>query len=132
LIVTLGRLFRAGLVVLLGLLVFACSGAEPSAAEAEFVIAVDAERFVVRSTDPATIVHLREVQQGRRSGFPIGPLRRGDGGFNAPWSWHFDPGQVRVAELAIEVCDGQPSYVEANLGDFPIYCPWGARVVAER
>ena len=37
-----------------------------------------------------------------------------------------------MAELAIEVCDGQPSYVEKNLGDFPTYCPWGARVIAER
>ena len=62
----------------------------------------------------------------------IGPLLRGDGGFNAPWSWHFDPGQVRMTEAAIEVCDGQPSYVEAHLSDFPTYCPWSARVVRQR
>ena len=126
------RFRRAFLVIALGLMVSACSGSEPSEAVAEFVIDVDSERFVVRSTDPDTIVQFREVMQGRRSGFPIGPLRRGDGGFNAPWSWHFDPALVRVAELAIEVCDGRPTYVEANLGDFPAYCPWGARVVGER
>ena len=65
--------------------------------------------------------------------FPIGPLVPGNGGFNAPWSWHFDPERVRMAEIAIEVCDGQPSYVEENLADFvTAYCPWGARVVAIR
>jgi hypothetical protein len=30
------------------------------------------------------------------------------------------------------VCDGQPSYVEQHQADFPAYCPWGARIVAER
>ena len=126
------RVRRALVVVLLGLMVSACSGSDPSDVAAEFVIDVNGERFVVRSTDPDTIVQLRAVMQGSRSGFPIGPLRRGDGGFNAPWSWHLDPALVRVAELAIEVCDGRPTYVEANLGDFPAYCPWGARVVRER
>lgn len=126
------RLARAALVVLLGLLVSACSGAEPSDGAAQFVVDVDGERFVLRSTDPDTILQLRAVQRGERSGFPIGPLRRGDGGFNAPWSWHLDPAETRVAEVAIEVCDGRPTYVEANLADFPSYCPWGARAISER
>ena len=60
------------------------------------------------------------------------PLRRGDGGFNAPWSWHLDPAETRFVEAAIEVCDGTPSYVEAHLAEFPTYCPWGARIVRER
>jgi hypothetical protein len=64
--------------------------------------------------------------------FPIGPLRAGDGGFNAPWSWHFDPDEVRFAEAAIELCDGTPSYVEEHLADYPSYCPWAAQVVAVR
>jgi hypothetical protein len=59
-------------------------------------------------------------------------LRRGDGGYNAPWSWHFAPEETRMIEVSIEVCDGLPSYVEAHLDEFPTYCPWGARVMAER
>jgi hypothetical protein len=40
----------------------------------------------------------------------------------------------RFADAAVEVCDGLPSYVEANLGTWAgaNYCPWGARVVAEQ
>jgi hypothetical protein len=115
------------------LLAAACSSATgPNPAHVDFVVAVENEQFVVRSSDPDTIAQLREIAAGRQNGFPIGPLRAGDGGFNAPWSWHFDPAEVRVAEMAIEVCDGRPSYVEAHLQDFPSYCPWGARVVAER
>ena len=126
------RLFRLMAGLALAALSFACSGAEPDGPFADFVIDVDSERFVLRSTNPATIVQLREVVAGRRSGFPIGPLRRGNGGFNTPWSWHLDPAETRVTEIAIEVCDGRPTYVEEHVAEFPSYCPWGARVVAER
>jgi hypothetical protein len=88
----------------------------------------------MRTTDPETTLLARENLQGANRRFPIGPLRRGDGGFNRPWSWHLDPDRVRMAEAAIEVCDGVPSYVEAHLDEFLDlgYCPWSARVVAER
>jgi hypothetical protein len=109
-----------------------CSATEPTQVEAEFVVSVLGETFVMRVHDPATIRLAREHLQGRNRNFPVGPLRRGNGGFNAPWSWHFDPAEVRLAEAAIEVCDGTPSYVESHLADFPSYCPWAARIVAER
>ena len=110
----------------------ACSSTSPDEGSAEFVVAVGAEQFVVRSTHAPTAALMREALGGRRSGFPAGPLRRGDGGFNAPWSWHLDPAETRFVEAAIEVCDGTPSYVEAHLAEFPTYCPWGARIVRER
>ena len=110
----------------------ACSSTSPDDASADFVADLDGERFVVRSTNPETITHLREALAGRRRGFPAGPLLRGDGGFNAPWSWHIDPAELQLVEFAIEVCDGRPSYVEAHISDFPTYCPWGARIVGER
>jgi hypothetical protein len=45
-----------------------------------------------------------------------------------------DPEQVRLTEVAVEVCDGRPSYVEENLDDFLMvgYCPWSGRIVSER
>ena len=110
----------------------ACSATEPTQVEAEFVVSVLGETFVMRVRDPETMRLAREHLQARNQRFPVGPLRRGDGGFNAPWSWHFDPAEVRLAEAAIEVCDGTPSYVESHLADFPSYCPWAARIVAER
>jgi hypothetical protein len=37
-------------------------------------------------------------------------------------------------EVAIELCDGRPSYVEENVGEYVEtinrYCPWGAKVSA--
>ena len=88
----------------------------------------------MRTTDPETTLLAQENLRGANKRFPIGPLRRGNGGFNAPWSWHLDPDRVRLTEAAIEVCDGNPSYVEAHLDEFLGlgYCPWGGRVVAVR
>jgi len=116
---------------LLSLAAFACSS-EPSAPYTDFVIAVGEETFVLRSGDPGTIRLAMENLRGENRRFPIGPLRPGDGGFNAPWSWHLDPAETRLTEAAIEVCDGTPSYVEAHLADFPTYCPWGGRVAGIR
>ncbi len=124
----LGRVLAA----LAGAGLAGCSATEPTQAQAEFVVSVVGETFVMRVSDPETIRLARENLQGRNQAFPVGPLVRGSGGFNAPWSWHFDPVEVRLAEAAIEVCDGMPSYVESHLEDYPTYCPWGAEIVAER
>jgi hypothetical protein len=122
------RSFFAGLLPLL--LLAGCS--DPDDLEADFVVAVGSERFVVRVTDPATIREARAQVTGQGRKFPIGPLLAGDGGFNAPWSWRLDPDAVRLTEAAIEVCDALPSFVEAHRADFPTYCPWSARIVEER
>jgi hypothetical protein len=114
------------------LLMAACSGSDPSPSVSEFLVTVGSESFVLRASDPETARRAMGNLRGENQMFPIGPLRPGDGGFNAPWSWHFDPEAVRFTELAIELCDGTPSYVEAHLADFPSYCPWSARVAALR
>jgi hypothetical protein len=50
--------------------------------------------------------------------------------WNAPWSWHMDPENLRFSEITIEVCQGTPSYVEANCKTFGggQYCPVGEMV----
>ena len=113
------------------LLFHSCS-TEPDPPYADFVVQVETETFIARIADPAGSARFREAMTGSRSGFPAGPLRSGDGGFNSPWSWHLDPDETQLVEVAIEVCDGLPSYVETHQSDFPTYCPWGARIVAER
>lgn len=100
-----------------------------------FTIDVHGERFKVLVKNPAIAEELRKILRGERFGIVIGELRRGDGGFNKPWSWHLDPDTVSVTEAAIELCDGLPSFVESEL-DYWInvvkrYCPWSTRVVAE-
>jgi hypothetical protein len=110
-----------------------CGGAtQATETVADFVVAVGSEQFVLRVSGAETIRAARERLAGRGTGFPSGPVRPGDGGFNAPWSWHLDPAETRIVEVAIEVCDGTPSYVEAHLDEFPTYCPWAAVIVSER
>jgi hypothetical protein len=109
-----------------------CSGTEPTPSQVDFVIGVGPETFVLRSSDVETIRLLMDNLRGANSLFPIGPVREGDGGFNAPWSWHLDPDETRMTEAAVEVCDGLPSYVEAHRSDFPTYCPWSGRVLGAR
>jgi hypothetical protein len=126
------RLWRATVLAAAMLAVTCSNPAEPTPGAAEFTIDVSGERFVLRLTDPGTIQLAEDNRQGRNSRFPLGPLRAGNGGFNAPWTWHMDPAATRFVELAIEVCDGRPSYVERNQADYSTYCPWGARVVGRR
>ncbi|MEM0005205.1 MAG: hypothetical protein QXE10_02590 [Desulfurococcaceae archaeon] len=100
-----------------------------------FTVEVNGERFKVLVKDPELADVFRSMFRGERSGIVIGELRAGDGGFNKPWSWHLDPDTVHVAEVAIELCDGTPSFVEAEL-DYWLnvvkrYCPWNGKVVGE-
>jgi hypothetical protein len=127
----LGDAIRGG-VLGLGLILTACSGPTEPSAVSEFVVEVAGERFTLRLTDAATIQMAEANLAGRNQRFPLGPLRAGHGGFNAPWTWHMDPAQTRFVEVAIELCDGRPSYVESHQSDYATYCPWGARVVARR
>src|SRR5262245_31570024 len=96
-----------------------------------FTVRVASDNFVMFATDPETIRLAKENFEGKNSRFPIGKIAVGNGGFNGGWGWHFVPDNVRMTEVAIEVCDGTPSYVNAHLQDFLSvgYCPWGAKVI---
>lgn len=54
---------------------------------------------------------------------------------NQEWSWYFAPDEWIMADASIEVCDGNPQYVEENLAEYVDnvgqYCPWGSVVFAE-
>ena len=126
------RRVRLAAAAALGLAGCGSGAGAPSPSGAEFLVAVGSQTFVMRTTDPQTIQLARERLRVGNARFPSGPVLAGDGGFNAPWSWHLDPVETRMVEVAIEVCDGTPSYVEAHLSDFPRYCPWGAEIIAER
>jgi hypothetical protein len=111
-----------------------CSNDIADRAYTDFVVAVEDETFVIRAQDPETMHLGLDVLNGRAQRFPIGPLVSGDGGFNAPWSWHIDPARMHLTEVAIEVCDGRPSYIEAHVDDYTRtgYCPWSGRIVGVR
>jgi hypothetical protein len=109
-----------------------CSGPTSPSNAAEFLIDVVGERFVLRTTHAQTIQLAEANLRGENTSFPLGPLRAGNGGFNQPWTWHMDPAATRFVEVAIEVCDGRPSYVETHQAEYGTYCPWGAKVIARR
>lgn len=92
------------------------------------------ETFRIRLTDRG-VIDQADGLIGRGSVMIVlGSLAAGDGGFNAPWSWHLDPNTVEFAEGAIELCDACPSLIEADL-DYWLntvgnYCPWSTEVIA--
>ncbi len=94
------------------------------------------ERFRVWVTNRQTIRDLYALQQGQSTAsIPSGRILRGPGRarHNAPYHWHLDPWDIEMAEVAIEVCDATPSYVEENVDEFVEnvgrYCPWSAKLV---
>jgi hypothetical protein len=93
------------------------------------------QQFRFTTRDPGVI-----AQSTARIGNPeeiwvTGLFRTGDGGFNAPWHWHHDPGSVELADVTIEACQGCPSLVDADLDywtNFGRYCAPGRIVARER
>ena len=119
--------------------VAACGG-DPVAADgleggvlATFAVGQDRFRVWITDGAAADAVMMLEAGSGTAT-IPNGGIRRGPGPgeHNAPWSWHLDGSDIEMAELTAEVCDGAPSYVEQNLGDYlqiGRYCPWGATLL---
>ena len=109
------------------------SGTEPGDT-ATFTIQVSGEQFKVKVEGQAAIAALQSRLDAGTTGVISGKLVRGNGGFNTSWGWHLDPTTVTAPDLAIELCDGRPSMVQADL-DYWIdsvkqFCPWGATVVS--
>lgn len=98
--------------------------------------AAGSQRFNVWIRNRTTIAEVFAVQQGTsQAHIPNGRILRGPGAadHNAPYSWHLDPNDITMAEVATEVCDGAPSFVEENVDEFVDkvgrYCPWAAELV---
>lgn len=97
---------------------------------------VSGEPFKVFVTNPSTVDQLLALRDGTsRASIPNGRILRGPGlgNHNRPYDWHLDPEDIQMAEITIEVCDGRPSYVQANIREFVDnvgrYCPWSASLV---
>lgn len=92
------------------------------------------EAYSIFITNKTTIEEVFALQRGEsQATIPSGRLVRGGVDYNAPWSWHIDPEDIHMAEITIELCDGTPSQVEADL-DYWLstvqrFCPWGAKLV---
>lgn len=125
------------LIVLSAALLAACDSDSSAPGEdgAVFVVEVESgEQFRIMLRDEAQIAEAEALVGASAQKIVNGALLPGDGGFNAPWSWHMDPENVELADLTIELCDGRPSMVEADLdmwlGTVGRFCPWSSRIVA--
>lgn len=74
--------------------------------------------------------------RGAAATIPVGRILRGpgQGGHNDPYRWHLDPEEIAFAQVAIEVCDGTPTFVDQRVDYFvdvvKTCCAWAARLVA--
>ncbi len=98
------------------------------------------ERFVVRVREPALLAEMVAICEGRSPDRIVnGRLVTGSAGYNRDpatgrvWSWHLAEEDLELADFTIELCDGQPSMVEAGLEEWlgsGRFCPWSSRIVA--
>jgi len=101
--------------------------------------ATEADTFVIALTDPATVAEARALASGQEPSKHVTGLVVAEAvPYNAPWSFHLDPGSISFAEMSIEVCDAATSYVKEHLAEVGgaflpgrRWCPWSSRVVEE-
>ncbi len=92
------------------------------------------ETYSIFITNKKTMEQVFAVQRGEsHATIPSGRIVRGSVPYNKPWSWHIDSEDVGMAEVTIELCNGKPSQVEADL-DYWVdtvqrFCPWSAKIV---
>jgi hypothetical protein len=86
-------------------------------------------------TNEAGMQQAIDLWQGRSAAnIPVGRLVCKRRRYNCPYTWHQDPSTVEFAEFAIEVCDGLPSFVEADCPSFGAgqFCPFAAELTLLR
>ncbi len=112
------------------------NGVPPGHTLIRFSMASDgtgAQDFMAATDDSAVVAAVQSqlaLPPGQRTMFIIGPIERGSAGHNLAWRWHFVPGEWQLAETAIELCDGNPMLVDADV-DYWVdtvgqFCPWGS------
>ena len=95
--------------------------------------------FIVRASDSLLLEIIEnEISKplGERFKHINGTIVRGNGDYNYDWSWRFEDNTWTIVEISIELCDGNPFYIEENL-DYYIntingnYCPWSSQIDRE-
>ena len=133
------------LLALTFLLFSRCDSSNPDALEGNIVVFAfegRTEQMRVQIDHAPTLEAARDYIAGRSTAnIPIGPIVRG-AGVDPDYPFHFIPTEVRLAELALELCDGAPMHTPAEVDAFiagstgdpdaesATWCPWGARPVA--
>jgi hypothetical protein len=96
---------------------------------------VGSESYSIFITNSGTIAQVIALQKGQSNArIPSGRVVKGAVDYNKPWSWHIDSRDITMVEVSMELCDGTPSMVEANLDEWirtvGTFCPWSAELVS--
>jgi hypothetical protein len=107
-----------------------CSESSAPQQGARFVFRESLTSDVIRLdiTDATALIEAERLRQSGEERWVLGTLRRGDGGFNAPWSWHLDPASISFAEVTIEACQTAASAIADDIDywiGFGQVCIWG-------
>jgi hypothetical protein len=118
--------------LVLSTLILACVASSDSSGPetARFVFRDPVTQDVVRLeiTNAEGLAQAEDLLGSGEARWALGTLKRGDGGFNGPWSWHIDPATVTFAEVTIEACQTAMSAIDDDLDywiDFGQVCIWG-------
>jgi len=109
-----------------------------------FAFSASDDTLDVLVLDPETIAQAEQrVATGLGPRMPIGPIVRG-AGIDPQYPFHYIESDVRLADLAAEVCDGRPMRTPAEVDAFfelstgnrnaarATWCPWGATPIRVR
>ncbi|KAN0023202.1 hypothetical protein ACTFIU_011365 [Dictyostelium citrinum] len=96
--------------------------------------------FIFKLTDDKKIKAARDILSGKETNtvHVMGRIKKNKQSYNPQYDFHLDPDTVTFFDLAIEVCDATPQYVEDHLDEvcgafLPgcYYCPWASKLSKE-
>lgn len=118
--------------LILAVVLLTCAGCDDSTAPEgpRFVFRDPLTQEVVRLeiTNPAGLAQAETLLASGEGRWALGTPKRGNAGFNAPWTWHIDPATVTFAEVTIEACQSAMSAIGDDLDywiEFGQVCIWG-------
>src|SRR5688572_20555502 len=131
------RRFALSAAALSAVLLFGRCSAATDPDRASFVFRDPTSNAVVRLeiTNPAGVNQADILLGTGTAQWALGTPRRGNGGFNAPWSWHLDPASISFGEVTIEACQTAASAIADDLDywiGFGQVCLWGVVESRER
>jgi hypothetical protein len=135
--ISVRRLILPGVVCVLASSPAACSDSSGPAEGERFIFRESLTSDVIR-IDVSDATGIAEAEDLLRTGaarWVLGTPRRGDGGFNAPWTWHLDPASISFAEVTIEACQTRASAIADDLDywiGFGQVCIWGVVEARDR
>jgi hypothetical protein len=108
---------------------FACSDSSgPEVARFVFRDPLTQDVVTLEVNNSEGLAQAEDLLRSGEARWALGTLKRGDGGFNGPWTWHIDPATVTFAEVTIEACQTAMSAIDDDLDywiDFGQVCIWG-------